>query len=161
MAFTRESESKDGFFDHGANFFKNKAKASKSDDADTRRKLAKDSDPYSHVDPGTGGAGKRARDFSSDPNAAQVEDPTEIAAVHTVVRKGDPMAEVYRTLREHGGVGFGAQRADGTWETFPVDPLESTVDILPEREPSAWQETLSEETQAKLAEALKQFAPKP
>jgi len=160
MSFTRESTSKnilDG--DHRAL----RRRPAKADEANTPKRPDDGSDPYGHVDSGKGSAQRAPRDFGSNPNEGTLADPTDLisARATATVRKGDPLAEAYSVLREHGGVIFGAQRADGTWELSPGKPRETLFDPLPEEEkPSNWQEALSPETQAQLAAALEKFAPK-
>jgi hypothetical protein len=159
MSFTRESTAKnilDG--DHAAL----RRRPSKADEPNIPKRPSDGSDPYGHVDSGKGSAPRVARDYGADPNTAAVEDPTDLISPRATatVRKGDPLAEAYAMLRTHGGVIFGAEREDGSWELSPGKPRETLFDPVPEEKKSSWQEMLSPETQSQLAAALEKFSSK-
>jgi len=157
MSFTRESTAKD-ILEGGRGFFKRHSPKPDEEAVPETAPLA--ADPYGHVDSGRPGAAIKNRDFSKSP-AAGLSDDGKSPEVTTYIRRGDPLAEVYRVLREHGGVAFGAQREDGSWELTPLEPLHSDLIAMAEqKKPSSWQESLSPQTQAELAAALEKFAPK-
>ena len=158
MSFTRESDSKDRdrFLDRGPNSLRNRLGEPDSND---RKRVASEADPYGHVDSGKPGSPRKLRDFSTQ--SASSEDPTDIPVAVTVLRKGDPLTEVYQVLREHGGVAFGAQNEDGSWSITALEPREVEIDLgLESKRPSNWQESLSAESQAELAAALEKFSGK-
>lgn len=115
-------EPKEKFFDHSLNFFKRRLKRPAEE---TQKKISKSADPYSHV-----GSTKskvpapEPLDYSKNPNADAVEEDQPGSRVAPkIVASTDPLAEAYRLLRKHYGVRFGAQRSDGSWEVFPLDPI--------------------------------------
>lgn len=155
MSFTRESDSKDkdAFFDHGLNYFKKRLAKPEGDPA-------AEGDLYGHIDSGKDmDTAAGTRDYTTMNDA--VEDPSAIHRGPRSQKKDDPMAPVYAMLREHGGVIFGAQLEDGSWELTPgSSTVANVLKPTPEGKRSNWQETLSPESQIELAAALEKFAPK-
>lgn len=92
-------------------------KRPRSADKRTQERIAQEADPFGHVGT-TKSSGRRIRE-KIDFNETGPEDEAAPKEIVRLLNPEDAFADAYKFLNSHGGVYFGAERADGSWEVHP------------------------------------------
>lgn len=117
MDFSRPAKrDEDAFLNHSLKFIGKKGK-----NPELEKAIAEGRDAYDFVGSGKPMKPKRQKKDYKNIQSTYMDEKPE-AEKRRVVNTDNSLNAAYYYLNEYGGVRFGNQQEDGTWEVYPIEP---------------------------------------